>query len=60
MDADLAWASAIAAFSEVLKQSPYASAVDVDALGAVFEAQSSRDADRAEFYQLFQRARDLL
>ena len=60
VDADLAWASAIAAFSEVLKQSPYASAVDVDALGAVFEAQSSRDADRAEFYQLFQRARDLL
>jgi Ca-activated chloride channel homolog len=60
VDADLAWASAVAAFSEVLKQSPYARDVDLDALGAVFEAQSTRDDDRAEFYTLFQRARELL
>lgn len=59
-DADLAWASAIAAFSEVLKSSPYARDVDLDVLGAVFEAQRERDTDRAEFYQLFQRARELL
>jgi Ca-activated chloride channel homolog len=59
-DADLQWASAIAAFSEVLKQSPYASSVDLDALGAVFEAQSTRDDDRAEFYRLFQAARVLM
>jgi Ca-activated chloride channel family protein len=58
-DLDLAWASAIAAFSEVLKQSPYASGVDLDALGVVFEAQSTRDDDRAEFYALFQQARAL-
>jgi len=60
VDPDLAWASAVAAFSEVLKQSPYARDVDLDTLGAVFEAQSTRDDDRAEFYTLFQRARELL
>ena len=60
VDPDLAWASAVAAFSEVLKRSPYARDVDLDALGAVFEAQSTRDDDRAEFYTLFQRARELL
>jgi Ca-activated chloride channel family protein len=60
VDPDLEWASAMAAFSEVLKGSPYARDVDLDALGTVFEAQSTRDADRAEFYTLFQRARELL
>jgi Ca-activated chloride channel family protein len=59
-DLDLQWASAISAFSEVLKQSPYASSVDLDALGAIFEAQSDRDADRAKFYDLFLAARALL
>jgi Ca-activated chloride channel family protein len=59
-DLDLQWASAVAAFSEVLKGSPYAASVDLDALGAVFAAQSERDADRAEFYQLFQAARGLM
>jgi Ca-activated chloride channel family protein len=59
-DADLAWASAIAAFAEVLKRSPYAAEVSLDALNAVFEAQAGRDAARAEFYTLFQRARELL
>ncbi|HTV19143.1 MAG TPA: von Willebrand factor type A domain-containing protein [Polyangiaceae bacterium] len=59
-DLDLQWASAVAAFSEVLKQSPYASSVDLDALGAIFEAQSERDSDRAEFYELFQAARGML
>jgi Ca-activated chloride channel homolog len=59
-DPDLQWASAVAAFSEVLKQSPYGSSVDLDALGAIFEAQSARDDDRAEFYQLFLAARGML
>jgi Ca-activated chloride channel homolog len=59
-DLDLQWASAVAAFSEVLKQSPYAASVDLDAVAAVLEAQSGRDADRAELYQLFQAARSLL
>jgi Ca-activated chloride channel family protein len=59
-DLDLQWASAVAAFSEVLKRSPYASSVDLDALATVFEAQSELDAERAEFYQLFQAARGLM
>ncbi len=59
-DADLAWQSSVAAFSEILKGSPYANAADLDALGAVFEAQSAGDADRAEFYELFTLARELL
>jgi Ca-activated chloride channel family protein len=59
-DLDLQWASAVAAFSEVLKRSPYGGSVDLDALGAIFEAQSARDDDRAEFYQLFLAARGML
>ena len=59
-DLDLQWASAVAAFSEVLKQSPYAAGVDLDALGAIFEAQSTRDSDRAEFNDLFLLARGMM
>jgi Ca-activated chloride channel family protein len=59
-DLDLQWASAVAAFAEVLKQSPYARGVDLDAVGAVFEAQNTRDAQRTEFYELFLAARGLL
>jgi Ca-activated chloride channel family protein len=60
VDLDLAWAGAVAAFAEVLKGSPYAGEVDLDAVGAVFEAQSARDGERAEFYELFVAARGLL
>jgi Ca-activated chloride channel family protein len=59
-DLDLQWASAVAAFSEVLKHSPYASDVDLDAVDAVLAAQVDRDDTRAEFYELFLRARDLM
>jgi Ca-activated chloride channel homolog len=59
-DADLRWASAIAAFVEVLKGSPYAAGVDLDALDATFAAQSERDDARAEFYELFLIARAML
>jgi Ca-activated chloride channel family protein len=59
-DLDLRWASAIAAFVEVLKGSPYAASVDLDALDATFAAQSERDDARAEFYELFLIARAML
>lgn len=59
-DPDLTWASAVAAFSEVLKGSPYAASVDLDALDAIFAAQAERDGARAEFYELFLSARALL
>jgi hypothetical protein len=32
----------------------------LEALGAIFEAQRDRDADRAEFYELFLAARGML
>lgn len=44
----------------VLKHSPFASSIDLDAAAAIFEAQSDRDPDRAEFYELFLAARRLL
>jgi len=59
-DLDLTWASAIAAFCEVLKGSPYAASVDLDALDAIFAAQAERDDARAEFYDLFLSARAML
>jgi hypothetical protein len=59
-DLDSSWASAVAAFCEVLKGSPYAGSVDLDALDAIFAAQSERDDARAEFYDLFLLARAML
>jgi len=59
-DLDLQWANAVAAFSEVLKHSPYAGAVDLDAVDAVLAGQADRDDTRAEFYELFLRARELM
>lgn len=55
-DADLRWAVAMAAFAEILKGSPFAERAYLEQLGVIFAEQSERDADRAEFYQLFQLA----
>jgi Ca-activated chloride channel family protein len=54
LDPDLSWAISLAGFAEILKQSPYALPGSLDALEAVFEAQSERDDDRAELLELFQ------
>jgi Ca-activated chloride channel homolog len=59
-DADFQWARAVAAFAEILKNSPYASNVEFEALAPVFEAQSSRDAARGAFYELFLAAQGML
>lgn len=59
-DPELEWAGAVAAFAQILAGSPY---VDVDWLpqiDAAVRAQASRDAARAEFVSLFERARPLL
>lgn len=59
-DEDMQYAVAIAAFAEILKSSPYAHR---DALGQIEEitsAQTVRDADRAEFGELFAKAKRLL
>ncbi len=56
-DLDLRWAAAVAAFSEILKGSPYAAPERMDALDAIFSAQVEVDEDRADFYSLFVEAR---
>jgi Ca-activated chloride channel family protein len=53
-DADLRWAVAMAAFAEILKGSPFAERSYLEQIGLIFAEQRERDADRAEFYRLFQ------
>lgn len=55
-DLDLQWALAIAAYAEILKQSPYADSGHLEVIGNVARAQAHRDEDRAEFARLFQTA----
>jgi Ca-activated chloride channel family protein len=58
--ADLRFASALAVFAEILKQSPYASPERLDLLELVFEQAAARDDARAELLRLFEVARPLL
>jgi Ca-activated chloride channel family protein len=60
LEPDLDWAISLAAFAEILKGSPYASPEHLSDLESTFAAQSARDADRAEFLELFTRARGML
>ncbi len=59
-DADLRWAASVAAFAEILKQSPFADRNALPIIQTVVSEQAARDADRAEFAQLFAKARTLL
>jgi len=59
-DADLRWTTAIAAFAEILKHSPYATPDQLGQLREIFVAQQDRDIERKEFLQLFERAASLL
>ncbi len=59
-DLDLQWAIAVAAYAEILKQSPYAELGHLDIIGQIAAAQAERDADRAEFASLFDKALPLL
>ena len=59
-DADLRWAAGVAAFAEILKQSPFADPTYLPEIDAVVAAQASRDGDRTEFSQLYARARQML
>jgi hypothetical protein len=56
----LRYAASIAAFAEILKQSPYAAYDKLDALREVFAAQAERDGERKEFLGLFDNAVNLL
>lgn len=59
-DADTRFAAAVAAWAEILKQSPYADRAQLDAIEAVATAQAGRDAGRAEFARLLAAARPRL
>ena len=59
-DADLRWAASVAAFAEILKHSPFADRNALPVIEAVAAEQAGRDADRAEFAQLFAKAKPLL
>jgi Ca-activated chloride channel homolog len=54
-DADLQWATAVAALAEILKGSPYADESFLPNIRAIVAAQAGRDADRAEFATLLER-----
>jgi len=55
----LQWAAAVAAYAEILKQSPYAAPSDLAGIEAVLNAQKGLDSDRAEFFELFTLAQSL-
>ena len=59
-DADLRWAAAMAAFSEILKHSPFADRATLPVIESIATEQAGRDADRAEFAQLFAKAKPLV
>ena len=59
-DRDFLWASAIAAFAEILKDSPYADIAHLDAIEEIVRAQATRDEERTRFERHFQRARVFL
>ncbi len=59
-DPDTQFAAAVAAWAEILKESPYADRSQLDAITSVAEAQAGRDAQRAEFARLLAAARPRL
>jgi Ca-activated chloride channel family protein len=52
-DSDLQWAAAVAAFAEILKQSPFADRGFLPQIATIVQAQAGRDRDRGEFAALF-------
>jgi Ca-activated chloride channel family protein len=59
-NADFQWAVAIAAFAEILKQSPYARPDALPAIAKIIGAAAGTDGDRLELVELFKTAQTLL
>lgn len=59
-DADFLWASAIAAFAELLKRNAYGDPAHLDSIQAIVDAQATRDDRRREFGELLEAIRDQL
>jgi Ca-activated chloride channel family protein len=60
LDTDFQWAVAVAAFAEILKQSPYGDAAFLPQVEQIVTANANDDADRTEFVSLFGTAQTLL
>ena len=58
--ADLRWAAGVAAFAEVLKQSPYAAPAKLDTIREALAGAQGLDVDRNELVSLFDQARGVL
>jgi len=59
-DEDFQWAISVAAFAEILKDSPYADTSRLPIIKEIVTNQADKDADRAEFVELFIQAMKLL
>lgn len=53
-DEDLRWSVALAAFAELVKDSPFADNAHLDQVSAIFAEQAERDSSRQEFHRLVQ------
>ena len=60
VDDDFKWAVAIAAFAEILKNSPYASFDALPSIEEIVKSKTWLDEDRAEFVSLFDDALDMI
>ena len=58
--ADLRWSTMIAAWAEILRDSPFAADYDISALEALAQGAAGLRADRMEFIQLLAKAKDLM
>ncbi len=59
-DADFRWAAAIAAFAEILKDSPYADAANIATIDAIVAADPKSTYDREEFELLYTQTKTML
>ena len=55
-----AWATAVASYAEIIKQSPYADPSDLPMIESVVESQKALDAKRGEFAELLESSKVLL
>lgn len=53
---DFRYAAAVAAYAEILKESPFADPAALNVIESILQAQKARDEDRAEFLTLFKAA----
>ena len=56
----LQWTSSIAAFAEILKESPYANSANLETITEIAEAHKGDDPDRVEFAELLNVSIELL